>query len=73
VYGEKSILATEVKELQTRLLGLSDEIDKSISVLDEVCSYIRFPSAKMTKIDLDPPSSFSLATSAFNDSKYFYF
>ncbi|KAJ8426631.1 hypothetical protein Cgig2_020567 [Carnegiea gigantea] len=36
VYGEKSILATEVKELQTRLLGLSDEKDKSISILDEM-------------------------------------
>lgn len=36
VYGEKSILATEVKELQTRLLGLSDEKDRSLSILDEM-------------------------------------
>ncbi|XP_074312169.1 uncharacterized protein LOC141647750 [Silene latifolia] len=36
VYGEKSILATEVKELQSRLIGLSDEKDKSLLVLDEM-------------------------------------
>lgn len=36
VYGEKSILATEVKELQSRLLGLADERDKSLAVLDEM-------------------------------------
>lgn len=42
VYGEKSILATEVRELQTRLLGLADEKDKSLALLDEVCKYIFF-------------------------------
>ncbi|KAJ8543181.1 hypothetical protein K7X08_005704 [Anisodus acutangulus] len=36
VYGEKAILATEVKELQSRLLGLADERDKSLAVLDEM-------------------------------------
>ncbi|GAB4829780.1 hypothetical protein Ancab_019435 [Ancistrocladus abbreviatus] len=36
VYGEKAILATEMKELQSRLLGLSDERDKSLSILDEM-------------------------------------
>ncbi|CAO2839708.1 unnamed protein product [Amaranthus hypochondriacus] len=36
VYGEKSILATEVRELQTRLLGLADEKDKSLSTLEEM-------------------------------------
>ncbi|KAJ8547503.1 hypothetical protein K7X08_011089 [Anisodus acutangulus] len=35
VYGEKAILATEVKELQSRLLDLADERDKSLAVLDE--------------------------------------
>ena len=55
MYGEKSILATEVKELQTRLLGLSDEKDKSISVLDEVFSYIHFPSAKLDEKDVYTP------------------
>ncbi|XP_021747579.1 CAP-Gly domain-containing linker protein 1-like [Chenopodium quinoa] len=35
VYGEKSILATEVRELQTRLLGLADDKDKSLIILDE--------------------------------------
>lgn len=36
VYGEKAILATEVKELQSRLLCLADERDKSLTVLDEM-------------------------------------
>ncbi|GLT54281.1 hypothetical protein SLA2020_274920 [Shorea laevis] len=36
VYGEKSILATEVRELQSRLLSLSDERDKSLAILDEM-------------------------------------
>lgn len=38
VFGEKAVLATEVKELQSRLLSLSDERDKSLAMLDEVCS-----------------------------------
>lgn len=36
VFGEKSILATEVRELQSRLLSLSDERDKSLAILDEM-------------------------------------
>ncbi|KAM7521566.1 hypothetical protein LguiA_011468 [Lonicera macranthoides] len=36
VYGEKAILATEVRELQTRLLSLSDKRDKSLAILDEM-------------------------------------
>ncbi|KAK9281754.1 hypothetical protein L1049_004659 [Liquidambar formosana] len=36
VYGEKSILATEARELQSRLLSLSDERDKSLAILDEM-------------------------------------
>ncbi|XP_010522693.1 PREDICTED: uncharacterized protein LOC104801219 [Tarenaya hassleriana] len=36
VYGEKSILATEVKELENRLLNLSEERDKSLAILDEM-------------------------------------
>jgi hypothetical protein len=36
VYGEKAILATEVRELQSRLLSVSDERDKSLAILDEV-------------------------------------
>ncbi|KAF2547556.1 hypothetical protein F2Q70_00019263, partial [Brassica cretica] len=35
VYGEKSILATEAKELENRLLNLSEERNKSLAVLDE--------------------------------------
>ncbi|GLT76670.1 hypothetical protein SLA2020_483170 [Shorea laevis] len=37
VYGEKSILATEVRELQNRLLILSEERDQSLAILDEMC------------------------------------
>ncbi|KAJ0250160.1 ELKS/Rab6-interacting/CAST family protein [Hirschfeldia incana] len=36
VYGERSVLATEVNELENRLLSLSEERDKSLSVLDEM-------------------------------------
>ncbi|MED6131741.1 hypothetical protein PIB30_012444 [Stylosanthes scabra] len=36
VYGEKAILATELRELQSRLLGLSEERDKSLAILDEM-------------------------------------
>ncbi|CAH8388373.1 unnamed protein product [Eruca vesicaria subsp. sativa] len=36
VYGEKSILATEAKELENRLLNLSEERNKSLHVLDEM-------------------------------------
>ncbi|KZV32407.1 hypothetical protein F511_03690 [Dorcoceras hygrometricum] len=36
VYGEKSILATELRELQSRVLYLADERDKSLAVLDEM-------------------------------------
>ncbi|KAI3449606.1 hypothetical protein Pfo_006271 [Paulownia fortunei] len=36
VYGEKAILATELRELQSRVLSLSDERDKSLVVLDEM-------------------------------------
>lgn len=36
VYGEKSILASELRELQSRVLSLSDERDKSLAVVDEM-------------------------------------
>ncbi|CAL9174322.1 unnamed protein product [Musa hybrid cultivar] len=36
VYGEKAILATEARELQSRLHSLSDERDKSLSLIDEI-------------------------------------
>ncbi|KAI3869017.1 hypothetical protein MKW98_021830 [Papaver atlanticum] len=36
VYGEKSILATEMRELQSRVINLSDERDESLSILDEM-------------------------------------
>ncbi|XP_077231472.1 uncharacterized protein LOC143864333 isoform X2 [Tasmannia lanceolata] len=36
VYGERAILATEVRELQSRLINLSDARDKSLSIIDEM-------------------------------------
>ncbi|KAL9430890.1 hypothetical protein AB3S75_026145 [Citrus x aurantiifolia] len=36
IYGERAILATEARELQNRLLNLSEERDKSLAVLDEM-------------------------------------
>ncbi|KAL2556813.1 uncharacterized protein Fot_01552 [Forsythia ovata] len=36
VYGEKAILATELRELQSRVFSLSDERDKSLAILDEM-------------------------------------
>ncbi|KAE9589201.1 hypothetical protein Lalb_Chr21g0306531 [Lupinus albus] len=36
VYGEKAILVTEMRELQSRLLRLSDEKDKSLAILAEM-------------------------------------
>lgn len=36
VYGEKAVLATEIRELQNRLLILSEERDKSLSIINEV-------------------------------------
>ncbi|PNY14121.1 calponin homology domain-containing protein [Trifolium pratense] len=36
IYGEKAILATELKELQSRLASLSNERDNSLAILDEM-------------------------------------
>ncbi|XP_022869024.1 uncharacterized protein LOC111388525 isoform X2 [Olea europaea var. sylvestris] len=36
VYGEKAILSTELKELRSRVLSLSDERDKSLAILHEI-------------------------------------
>lgn len=44
VYGEKSILATEARELQSRILKLSNERDKSLSIIDEVWTLTYDPS-----------------------------
>ncbi|KAF2298662.1 hypothetical protein GH714_024594 [Hevea brasiliensis] len=40
VYGEKAILSTEARELQARLISLSDERDKALAILDEECLYM---------------------------------
>ena len=39
VYGEKAILATETRELQSRLKSLSEERVKGLAILDEVLLY----------------------------------
>ncbi|XP_020108299.1 uncharacterized protein LOC109724064 isoform X2 [Ananas comosus] len=36
IYGEKSILATEARELLSRLASLSDERNKSLTIIEEV-------------------------------------
>ncbi|KAJ4727514.1 nuclear mitotic apparatus protein 1-like isoform X1 [Melia azedarach] len=36
IYGEKAILTTEARELQNRLLSLSEERDKSLAILEEM-------------------------------------
>lgn len=36
MYGEKAILATELRELQSRVHSLSDDRDESLADLDEV-------------------------------------
>ncbi|KAJ6794873.1 laminin subunit beta-1-like [Iris pallida] len=36
VYAEKAILATEARELQSRLLSLSDEREKYLSIIEEI-------------------------------------
>ncbi|KAF2314898.1 hypothetical protein GH714_037106 [Hevea brasiliensis] len=36
IYGEKAILATEARELQARLISLSEERDKALAILDEM-------------------------------------
>lgn len=42
IYGEKAILATELKELQSRLTTLSGERDKSLAILEEVLYKLQF-------------------------------
>ncbi|KAB5527514.1 hypothetical protein DKX38_021361 [Salix brachista] len=42
VYGEKAILATEVRELQARLLSLSDEKDNALAILDEALGFLMY-------------------------------
>ncbi|KAL4205458.1 hypothetical protein AMTRI_Chr01g114680 [Amborella trichopoda] len=52
VYGEKSILATEARELQSRLLHLSEEKDKFLHVIDEMRSdlEVRIAAAKEQRV-----------------------
>ncbi|GER26531.1 hypothetical protein STAS_02190 [Striga asiatica] len=40
VYGEKAILGTELKELQSRVVSLSDKRDKSLAVLEEMQEFL---------------------------------
>jgi hypothetical protein len=50
VYGEKSILGTEVRELQTSVLSLSDERDKSLAILDEIRQTLEARRAEAEKV-----------------------
>ncbi|CAK8571956.1 unnamed protein product [Lathyrus sativus] len=51
IYGEKAILATELKELQSRLSSLSGERDMSLAILDEMRQILesRLTAAEMLK------------------------
>ncbi|CAL5207035.1 unnamed protein product [Lathyrus oleraceus] len=51
IYGEKAILATELKELQSRLSSLSGERDMSLAILDEMRQILesRLTAAEMSK------------------------
>ncbi|CAI8602974.1 unnamed protein product [Vicia faba] len=51
IYGEKAILATELKELQSRLSSLSGERDMSLAILDEMRQILesRLAAAEMLK------------------------
>lgn len=53
IYGERAILATEVRELQSRLLSLCDERDRSLAVLDEVLLTLASCSTRMTISSLE--------------------
>ncbi|XP_065861176.1 uncharacterized protein [Euphorbia lathyris] len=70
VHGEKSILATEVKELQARLLSLSDERDKALAILDEMdqtlearlaAAYELKKTAEMQKLEKEESARSALA------------
>lgn len=54
VYGEKAILATELRELQSRVRSLSDERDGSLAILDEVYldSYFLYEQAGQFDLEL---------------------
>ncbi|XP_058770856.1 uncharacterized protein LOC131644386 [Vicia villosa] len=51
IYGEKAILSTELKELQSRLSSLSGERDMSLAILDEMRQILesRLTAAEMLK------------------------
>lgn len=40
IYGEKAVLCTELKELQSHVLSLSDERNESVATLHEVISVV---------------------------------
>ncbi|CAK9175838.1 unnamed protein product [Ilex paraguariensis] len=50
VYGERAILATEVRELQSRVLSLSDERDKSLAILAEMRQTVEVRLAEAEKL-----------------------
>ncbi|CAK9151046.1 unnamed protein product [Ilex paraguariensis] len=50
VYGEKAILVTEVRELQSRVHSLSDERDKALAILDEMSQTLEVRLAEAEKL-----------------------
>eukprot|EP00268_Persea_americana_P014612 TRINITY_DN16532_c0_g2_i1.p1 TRINITY_DN16532_c0_g2~~TRINITY_DN16532_c0_g2_i1.p1 ORF type:complete len:577 (-),score=162.53 TRINITY_DN16532_c0_g2_i1:451-2181(-) len=52
VFGERAILATEARELQSRLLYLSNEKEKSLSIIDEIHQNLeeRLAAAELEKV-----------------------
>ncbi|KAJ6401167.1 hypothetical protein OIU84_016558, partial [Salix udensis] len=53
VYGEKAILATEVRELQARLLSLSDEKDNALAILDEMRQTLKSRQAAQNALEAE--------------------
>lgn len=64
MYGEKSILATEVRELQSRVLSLADERDKSLAILNAVFNILLHLSWRLLQCAL-------LTTNILQSTPYF--
>ncbi|KAI4304507.1 hypothetical protein MLD38_040004 [Melastoma candidum] len=53
VYGEKAVLVTEVRELQSRLRSLSDEWDNALAILDEMSKTMECRIAEATEMRIE--------------------
>ncbi|KAI4326496.1 hypothetical protein MLD38_031804 [Melastoma candidum] len=52
VYGEKAVLATEVREFQSRLCCLSDERDKALAIRDEMSKIMGYSIVEADEVGL---------------------